>query len=585
MKIKYFFPALLILFSVFSRTSEGQNDYEAPALLYPVNKAENISLTPTMKWSKVPNNFSYNNDVVYRLQVSYNRDFTNLLLDWEVKNNYKKLPKLNYRNTYYWRISAHSKNRSTVWSDAHVFYTIKSHPYISKQTGKLTSCHGENPVLSVHTNSPGITYRWFKNGMEISGAVKYHYEITGCSPDDSGIYWCRLDKEDDETTFSEDIPVKIVSEIIIDKQPDSRFFKYGEDAVFKCSARAVNLPAENPLIYQWFRGQFKLQNSDKYSGVNTNELTIRNIEPEDYGEIFSLRIKNTFCDEYIHSELCGVIPLYIFESRPADATVCMDENIDFSVKTASHVKSYHDVFYRWKKNGTGLVNNERISGANSTKLSISKANKNDEGEYKLAAYVMPDQKIDETSAFHLQVNSTPEIVRQSPLRQTHNFNDEVTLFVETRTNKCSYQWFKTDAPPVPGAVNNYYQFTLKSGNEGGYYCLAYNECGSVKSERIIVGVVSEFPEYEMYEDITFIIPNPIKEKFTLNFANPQDSYYSIILYDGLGKNAGTLFNGYLKAGGQALDLSVKDLNLNQGVYFLYLQGQNKSYTKPVLILK
>jgi pectate lyase len=88
-------------------------------LLSPKNQKEDVSLTPTFHWAKVPNTDSY------QIQVSDKSDFSNLIVNQSnlTTNEYLSL-KLKENSTYYWRVRARNGSGTGSYSTVSFFRTL-----------------------------------------------------------------------------------------------------------------------------------------------------------------------------------------------------------------------------------------------------------------------------------------------------------------------------------------------------------------------------------------------------------------------------------------------------------------------------
>ncbi|WP_167618104.1 family 10 glycosylhydrolase [Maribellus sediminis] len=99
----------------------------SPEITSPVNGEENMSLTPTITWTDFGEGF------LYRVQISYQNDFSTLVVDttglagqsWQAAEN-----SLHAYGSYFVRVIAYNNNMTSAWSDAVAFSTIEEAPDI-----------------------------------------------------------------------------------------------------------------------------------------------------------------------------------------------------------------------------------------------------------------------------------------------------------------------------------------------------------------------------------------------------------------------------------------------------------------------
>jgi len=89
-------------------------------------------------------------------------------------------------------------------------------------------------------------------------------------------------------------------------------------------------------------------------------------------------------------------------------------------------------------------------------------------------------------------------------------------------------------------------------------------------------VASEFSLIQNY-------PNPFNPTTTINFAIPNDGFYSLKVYNPLGEEVASLINGEIPVGNHTIKFDAK--NLNSGLYIYNLTGNNVNICNKMLILR
>lgn len=79
----------------------------------------------------------------------------------------------------------------------------------------------------------------------------------------------------------------------------------------------------------------------------------------------------------------------------------------------------------------------------------------------------------------------------------------------------------------------------------------------------------------------YVYPNPVKDKFTLNYSIKSNSWAKIDLYNLLGEQIHSFGSFFLDNSNPFLDLYLP--NLNAGSYFLVISEENKNTTIPLII--
>jgi len=119
------------------------------------------------------------------------------------------------------------------------------------------------------------------------------------------------------------------------------------------------------------------------------------------------------------------------------------------------------------------------------------------------------------------------------------------------------------------------KFTITPQEESRYYTLLVGSDGFIKSVK-----TKYLPtEYILYQNY----PNPFNPETSIKYALPEDSQVQIKLYDILGNEVITLFEGEEPAGvhTRTFDLS----SFASGVYLYRLETRNKSFVKKMVLLK
>ena len=78
-------------------------------------------------------------------------------------------------------------------------------------------------------------------------------------------------------------------------------------------------------------------------------------------------------------------------------------------------------------------------------------------------------------------------------------------------------------------------------------------------------------------------PNPFNPTTTINFALPKASQVSLKVYDMLGKEVSTVFDGFVEAGEQIVQFNA--LVLPSGAYFYRLEAGQFNQTRKMVLLK
>ncbi len=235
-------------------------------------------------------------------------------------------------------------------------------PAISLQPASQIVCQGTPVTFNVRAISDDpLSYQWFKDGVEIPGAIAEVYTIQKAITGDKGSYYVQARNScgqiESETA---NLDIIALPEILV--QPTSQKVCEGSTATFTVLAKSAQ-----PLTYQWIKGGRIIP------GANSEELTIFDANMEDMGE-YRVAISNG-CG-FIDSNAVSLI----VERPPGDVEIEPDcliadagETVAFIMKgTAVGANSY-----QWEKNG------EIIPGEVSPSLIILNPRPSDSGGYRL----------------------------------------------------------------------------------------------------------------------------------------------------------------------------------------------------------
>lgn len=174
---KFLSAALIFLFAV--SVTEAQLLPLPPVPISPLNNAVNIQLTPVLKWNIVIILGSLSS---FRLQVSTNQNFSNIILDSSgITSDSMKIPAglLESNTQYYWRVNA-----SVIVSS--ILLTTPFSAAFMFTTGSFTGIEQLNPeipsVFRLYDNYPNPFNPTTKIRFDISTASEVNiivYDILG----------------------------------------------------------------------------------------------------------------------------------------------------------------------------------------------------------------------------------------------------------------------------------------------------------------------------------------------------------------------------------------------------------------------
>ncbi|MHC4442870.1 MAG: immunoglobulin domain-containing protein [Planctomycetota bacterium] len=162
----------------------------------------------------------------------------------------------------------------------------------------------------------------------------------------------------------------------ITQQPQPQDRCPGDTVVFTVAASG-----SGTLSYQWQKDQVNqvrvsLTDGGRISGATSPTLTISNVEGSDVAR-YRCVVTDNDCSRASDDPALTLTPTAIV-IHPSDQTVGVGGTASLSVVA----EGAGTLSYQWQKDGTDLVDDGRIVGANSANLQISNCGSSDQGDYR-----------------------------------------------------------------------------------------------------------------------------------------------------------------------------------------------------------
>jgi len=311
--------------------------------------------------------------------------------------------------------------------------------------GATTFCQGGS-VLLTGNNSPGATYQWVRNGVDIPNANLNSYVATI-----GGSYTLRVCNLGC-CTLSPAINV------VVDAPPTAVIIPSSVQNI--CYGTTTTLYASIGLGYQY---QWQVNGIDIFGATN-NTFTVAN------AGIYTVRITKGYCTVYAPSVQVNVQPLpSAVITTAVSPIICQGDSLLISANTAPGYT------YQW------YYNNTLIPNVYTSAITVAAA-----GSYKV--------KI--TNIFGCEKESNVIVVSVNPLPTASILPNGATNFcngqnVVLNANigvSLSYQWLNNNAP-IAGATNS----TITLNTTGNYAVVVTNANGCVKLSNTIPVVVNPLP--------------------------------------------------------------------------------------------
>lgn len=215
------------------------------------------------------------------------------------------------------------------------------------------------------------------------------------------------------------------------RQPQDQTVCSGSVAYFEVIATG------DGISFQWMRGSEVLHNNEKISGANSAFLTIDFTDSTDISNEIYVIVSGDYApnDTSIKVSL-NVITVPEFITHPEDNDVCLGNSVIFKAETIGS-----DNVYQWRRGTENLVNNNKLSGVNTSTLIIDSVTLADIGDnYNL---IITNQCVTELSSNNASLKlSNPPIITASPTNSIVCEGGTAYFSVSAIGDSLSFQWRK-----------------------------------------------------------------------------------------------------------------------------------------------
>jgi hypothetical protein len=242
-----------------------------------------------------------------------------------------------------------------------------------------------------------------------------------------------------------------------------------------------------PLSYQWLKDGSPLAADARISGVTNTILSISNVVQGDVAG-YSVVVSNSYSSVTSVVATLSVNDPYI-SVQPTNQTLHPGQPASFFVTAAGTPT----LTYLWYKNSSPFSDDGRITGSQSSKLTITSTLAGDAGTY----YVVVQNGLGAsvTSSNALLLPSDPSISVQ-PQSLTNVYGTTATFQVTpSGTAPLSYQWHKagvgdlSDGGNISGSRTNVLSISAVSSSDAGTYSVTVsNSQGVIDSDAAVLTV-------------------------------------------------------------------------------------------------
>jgi hypothetical protein len=339
-------------------------------------------------------------------------------------------------------------------ADAYLYITPKI--AITNNNSHEIPC--ETDVVTLDANSGGsASYKWYKDGSVLSGATNSSYQISGITQTNAGNYYCEVTRSGQtKQTEIKTIAVQTAPSVLV--QPTSQWAVAGNGYTVEVVSNG-----SSPLNYKWYK------DGSEAGGTNTNTNYIimgfaSANEGRYYCQVSNVCGTKTTSDAYLY-----ITPKITVTNNNSHEIPCETDVVTLDANSGGSAT------YKWYKDGSVL------SGATNFSYQISGITQTNAGNYYCE--VTRSGQTKQTEIKTIAVQTAPEILMQ-PSSQWTTKNLTYTLEISSTGSKpLDYQWYKDGTLQTSKTLNNITLANFQTSDEGFYYCIAHNVCGTATSSN------------------------------------------------------------------------------------------------------
>lgn len=342
-------------------------------------------------------------------------------------------------------------------------------PVITQQPQNVTVVTGNSFALTVTaTGAEPLTYQWYKDAIEIEGAVDSVYEVKSAQVRDSGMYTVMVTNPAG-SVYSSLATVKVVAPPVIIEQP--------QDVVGQTMGNAIVLTVTaigtEPLHYQWFKDGYPI------SFATSSRFSIRRPMENDSGR-YSVTVSNE----------AGTVT-----SRTAVVTVSNGGTEHPYLLTYREVREIDGVKYLVfdVSNFIDAWNYQIETSKNGTSWEKVECERLDDGGIIVP---MTESFALYRALYFFSPPSSPITIITQPVGGTFKVGETIRLSVTAEsTEPYSYQWYKDDEILL-GATSSELVISNAIESDSGCYVVYFIHEGMwlfpvVTSDPAVVTVIAE----------------------------------------------------------------------------------------------
>jgi hypothetical protein len=452
-----------------------------------------------------------------------------------------------------------------------------------------------------------INYQWVKDGIEIEGQNKPVLYFNNLKFAESGMYKCKIGGPGlTKSIYSNPVAVYASTPTYITVQPQNQYLPEGSVATLSFTAHVNGKKIEDAIIndevkVQWYKWISETQstplndNLARVSGSKSNYLTINNFTKADYAKYFAEITGLCGTVRTVPAELIEEVLDMTIIQQPSSITNCEGTDVVFNVDATS--KSNKAVNYQWFKGSTQLTEHlPKIEGTNTKQLVIYSVDNNDAGEYYATVSLEGTQISNQSDKVQLNIKGKPEILTQ-PQGVTLNDGDDLLLEVvlaDISDPTVKYQWYRANRPLLNAAAATYTKSKVSlgdatSGDQGEYWCVITNDCGTVTSANANVIITTGTTDISDVQSNGYSLsvpsPSPVNHLANVRYYLPNQANVKISLSDVQGSYTTELVNQMISSGEHFVSINASQMNISSGTYFLKLESNGVFLVQKIVVIK
>ncbi len=377
-------------------------------------------------------------------------------------------------------------NSAGTTTSAPVTLTVAD-PFIVVQPASRTNNETTDAIFNVTANGTALNYQWRSNGValsnggKISGAQTSSLTVAAVVQTNAASYSVTVSGANGPLLSSNAL-LTVIDIPTIPTQPVSVATNAAATVTFHVGAASVN------LSYQWKQGNTTLSNGGSISGATSATLTLTGVLAANEGT-YTVHVTNSAGMIDSAPVTLSVVDPYI-ATQPLSRTNNEATTATFTVAAAGT-----SLGYQWRSNGVALSDGGKISGAQTSTLTVSAVVHSNAASYSVT---VTGAKTPVTSSpAVLSVIDIPTIA-SAPASIATNAGATVNFAVAANSTGLGYQWRRNGANLTNGAgisgatTTNLTLLGIIEASAGSYTAHVTNSAGSVDSAPATLTVNDPF---------------------------------------------------------------------------------------------